>query len=330
MIANETKLDRYGARGILGTIGETPLVKMERLFPESTLEFYAKLECFNPGGSAKDRPATSMIEAALKEGIISKHSTIVESSSGNMGIGLAQVCRYYGLKFICVVDPHAQQQNIAIIKAYGGEIVLVDNPENGDYLTARLSTVKKLIAEHRDYYWPNQYSNLNNPRSHYRGTIRELDKALRGDIDFLFVATSSTGTARGCRDYFREKRRKTQVVAVDAVGSILFGGKAGTRKIPGLGAGVISDLAQGQEFDRVVRVSDLDCVRGCRKVARREAVLVGGSAGGIVEAVSRLGNELDGKRCAAIFHDSGKRFLDTIFNDEWVKSELGVSTPEAL
>ncbi|MDF1811841.1 MAG: 2,3-diaminopropionate biosynthesis protein SbnA [Verrucomicrobiales bacterium] len=330
MIAKQDTVSRSRSCGILGAIGNTPLVKMERLFASVPMEFYAKLEFFNPGGSAKDRPATAMIEAALKTGKLHKGDTVVESSSGNMGIGLAQACRYYGLEFICVVDPHAQKQNLAIIRAHGGKIMMVEEAEDGDFLSARLSAVNRLVKQNRSYYWPNQYANLNNPRSHYKGTIREIDREMNGELDVLFVATSSTGTARGCRDFLREKNRHTKIVAVDAEGSILFGGKRGERKIPGLGAGVVSDLARGQQFDTVERVTDTDCVRGCRKIARLEAVLVGGSSGGIVEAVDRRRSELKGKTCAAIFHDSGQRYLDTVFNDEWVKSELGVKNPETL
>jgi cysteine synthase A len=266
-----------------------------------------------------------MIEAGIRDGSITPGTTIVESSSGNMGIGLAQVCRHHGLRFICVVDPHAQAQNVAIIKALGATVRLVEEPLNGDFLAARLAVVEELLASVQDSFWPNQYANLNNPLAHEEGTIREIDDALNGNVDCLFVATSSTGTARGCRDYLKKKGRRTQVIAVDAEGSTLFNGTPGPRKISGMGAGKLPDLARGQEFDRVIRVSDIRCVAGCRRAAEREAMLVGGSAGGVLEAIRSMETELLGRTVAALLHDSGSRYLETVFDDGWVERELGHS-----
>ncbi len=313
------------ADGVLNVIGNTPLVRFRRYLDRTDVELFAKLESGNPGGSAKDRPARQMLESAIERGEVDPASTIIESSSGNMGIGLAQACRYHGLRFICVVDPNAQSQNVAIMRALGAEIELVTEPVNGDFLTARLARVWDLLETTPNSYWPNQYANSENPISHELGTIREIDEALEGDLDYLFVATSSTGTAQGCRNYLQSRGRKTRVVAVDAVGSVLFGGTPGRRRIPGLGAGREPSLARNQTFARVVRVSDLDCIVGCRRAAQREAILLGGSAGGVLETVRSLQDTLTGKRCAAILHDSGTRYLDTVFDDDWVATTIGVS-----
>lgn len=306
------------ADGILNAIGNTPLVRFGRYLDRDDVELFAKLEYGNPGGSAKDRPARQMLLAAIENGEIGPESTIIESSSGNMGIGLAQACRYHGLRLICVVDPNAQSQNVAIMQALGAQIERVTEPLDGDFLAARLARVCRLLETIPNSFWPNQYANSQNPMAHELGTIREIDEALDGELDFLFVATSSTGTAQGCRNYLRSRGRRTRVIAVDAVGSVLFGGKPGRRKIPGLGAGREPSLARNQTFDRVIRVTDLDCIVGCRRAANREAVLLGGSAGGVLETVRSLQDELAGKRCAAILHDSGTRYLDTVFNDDWV------------
>ena len=311
------------ADGILDSVGATPLVRLNRFFGEKSVDLLVKLESANPGGSAKDRPALQMLESALRRGDAHGGSTIIESSSGNMGIGLAQACCYHGLRFICVVDPRAQRQNLEIIEALGGQIELVTEPLNGDFLAARIARVHQLLSEIPQSYWPNQYENPDNPLAHYEGTIREIDETLRDGFDVLFVATSSTGTAQGCRDYLRHRGREVQVVAVDSVGSVLFGGAAGPRMIPGLGAGKEPKLAIGQVFDSVTRVTDLDCVIGCRRMAQREAILVGGSAGGVLMTVDRMKDQLNGKRCVAILHDSGTRYLETVFDDDWVESELG-------
>lgn len=316
------------ANGILETIGETPLVKLSRYLDLPSVDLFAKLESSNPGGSAKDRPAIGMLRAAWNDGLIGSESTIIESSSGNMGIGLAQACRYLDLRLICVVDPHAQPQNISIIRALGAEIDLVENDLYGSFLAARLERVRELLETVDRGYWPNQYANPNNPMSHELGTIREIDEALNGELDYLFVATSSTGTVRGCQNYLRRRGRSTKVVAVDSTGSVLFGGELAKRLIPGLGAGIEPDLAKGQVFDHVHRVTDLDCVVGCRRAAYREAMLVGGSAGGVLEAVRSMGRRLQGKRCAAVLHDSGTRYLNTVFSDEWVRETLSVEPAE--
>ncbi|MCC9641994.1 2,3-diaminopropionate biosynthesis protein SbnA [Rhodopirellula sp. JC740] len=312
--------------GVLDAIGHTPLIRLNRFLDREDVELLIKWEAGNPGGSAKDRPAAKMLEEAFARGEISSETTIVESTSGNMGIGLAQACRYHGLRFICVVDPRAQKQNLAIIEALGGQIEMVHQPLGGDLLAARIAKVCELIETTPNSYWPNQYANRDNPRSHFEGTIAEIDDALDGEFDVLFVATSSTGTAQGCRDYLRSRGRDTQVVAVDSVGSVLFGGASGPRKIPGLGAGKEPRLAAGQSFDQVVRVTDLDCVVGCRKLAEREAILVGGSAGGVLTSVGRMQHELAGKRCVAVLHDSGTRYLETVFNDQWVSDSLDCSS----
>lgn len=220
--------------GVLNAIGSTPLVQLRRIIQRDDLELLVKLEYANPGGSAKDRPAAMMLQRAIARGDVAAGTTIIESSSGNMGIGLAQACRFHGLRFICVVDPRAQRQNLQIIEALGGQIELVEKPLEGDFLAARIATVRRLLETIADSYWPNQYANQDNPRSHYEGTIAEVDDALRGEFDVLLVATSSTGTAQGCRDFLHDRGRDVQVIAVDSIGSVLFGGSAGPRMIPGL------------------------------------------------------------------------------------------------
>lgn len=320
------------ADGILDTIGNTPLVRLRRYLDSSHIDLYAKLEMANPGGSAKDRPATRMLAEALERGLVGPETLVVESSSGNTAIGLAQFCNFHGLRFRCIVDPRTQTQNVAILAAYGAEVDCVREPDavTGDFLTARLERVQQTLAAHPDSFWPNQYANPDNPLSHQQGTIREIVEALDGRLDLLFVATSSTGTAQGCRRYLQEQGLATGVVAVDARGSVLFGGQRGERRIPGLGAGKVPPLARSATFDHVQRVSDLECVIGCRRLARRESILAGGSSGGVLEAVRRMAPELsEGTVCVAILADRGTRYLDTVYNDQWVDEALGCS-PETL
>jgi len=164
------------SEGILSIIGNTPLVRLSR-YPKGTdIRLYAKLEMLNPGGSVKDRPSARIIEEALRAGTIGPGSVIVESSSGNMGVGLAQACRYHGLKFICVVDSKTTLQNIRLLRAYGAEVDLVTRPDpaTGELLQARIERVKTILRQLDDAFWPNKYENLDNPASHYYSTMREI------------------------------------------------------------------------------------------------------------------------------------------------------------
>src|SRR5215471_12624241 len=161
---------------ILSTIGNTPLVRLTRVLPDCPFRLFAKLEGFNPGGSAKDRPALHILQEAMRTGAVKAGTVVIESSSGNLGIGLAQACRYLGLRFICVVDPKTTTQNVRILKAFGAEIdmVSVPDPTTGEFLHARISRVRSLLKTVRDSFWTNQYANVLNSEAHYRTTMHEI------------------------------------------------------------------------------------------------------------------------------------------------------------
>ena len=312
--------------GILAAVGNTPLVALRRYLDRRDIELFAKLESANPGGSAKDRSAVRMLEDARSAGLITSETTVVESTSGNLGVGLAQACRFHGTKLICVVDSRAHEINVRTMRALGADVRVVDRPDpvTGDLLSARLQLVADLVATIPDAFWPDQYSNPSNPAAHADGTMREIDEALDGQLDYLFVATSTTGTLRGCVDYLQLHGRDTQVVAVDAVGSALFGGHRGTRRLPGFGAGVETELSRSVAFDRLMRVSDRDCVIGCRRLVEREAIFAGASSGGVAMAMERLAPEMPpGSHCAGIFPDGGAGYLENVYDDDWVERELG-------
>lgn len=311
--------------GILSAIGNTPLVRLKKIIPDIDFRLFAKLEPLNPGGSMKDRPAISIIERGLEAGVITPDTVIIESSSGNMGIGLAQACSYLGLRFICVVDPKVTSQNLKLLKAYGVELDLVPKPDpiTGEFLKARLDRVQDLLTTIENSFWPNQYANHHNPLAHHQ-TMEEILTTLGGQLDYIFCATSTCGTMRGCAEYVREHGLSTKVIAVDAIGSVIFGGPSAKRLIPGHGAAVTPQLFQPDLVDRYVLVSDLDCVIGCRRLARKEAILAGGSSGAIISAVELVKDEIEGgATCAMILPDRGERYLDTIYSDEWVEKNFG-------
>jgi cysteine synthase A len=311
--------------GILSAIGDTPLIKMANIFSPLRFHLFAKLEMFNPGGSMKDRPAANMIREGLKSGSIRADSVIIESSSGNMGIGLAQVCSYFGLKFICVIDAKTTIQNRLLLQAYGAEVDLVDkpDPETGEFLQARLNRVKDLLALHKNAFWTNQYANTDNSDAHHQ-TMREIVDALDGKVDFLFCSASTCGTLRGCSEFIRKHNLPTKIIAVDAIGSVIFDGQPAKRLIPGHGAAVKPSLYQPGLAHRVVHLTDCECIIGCRALARREAILVGGSSGAIIMAINRLRSSIpEGATCVAILPDRGERYLDTIYSDSWVEEHFG-------
>lgn len=310
--------------GIFQFVGETPLIPLRKLYGGLPFQVYAKLEFMNPGGSVKARPALYMIREAIRRGDIGPKSVVIESSSGNLGISLAQICGYLGLRFICVVDPRTTEQHTAIIRSYNGEIDLVTepDPETGEFLPARIRRVNELLAQIPGSYWTNQYANPDNYLAHANTTMKEIAASLE-QLDYLFCGVSSCGTIRGCMEYVREKGLKTKIVAVDAVGSVIFGGEKGKRRLPGLGAGIVPGQYRPDMADHVVAVTDMECVQGCRDLVRAEAILAGGSSGGVIAAIRKLADSIPaGSVCAAILPDSGERYLSTIYNEEWVEKEL--------
>lgn len=313
---------------VSAAVGGTPLVRLEKLFPSSDIEILAKLETLNPGGSTKDRPALAMVRRALADGAIKPGGTIVESSSGNLGVALARVCSAHGLRFVCVVDARTNRSTVAAIRALGGEVSLVTEPDpaTGDFLTARLSRVQELLVQIPSAVNLHQYGNPANPAAHRDGTMREIAETLSGDLDMLMAAVSTTGTLSGCVQHIHEQGMRTRTVAVDAVGSVLFGGTPGRRPLPGMGAGVATPISETLTPDQVIRVEAAECVIGARLLARAEGILAGASTGGIVHALGMLVPQLaPGTRVAFVAHDSGIPYLDTVYDDDWVAAELGTS-----
>lgn len=306
-------------QNIVSMIGNTPLVQLSRIM-DVDFRLYAKLEGFNPGGSIKDRPALNLIESGLQSGDINAETTIIESSSGNLGIGMAQICSYYGLRFICVVDTKTTRTNLDILRAFGAEVSVVTEADAGtrELLQARIDRVQALREQIPNSYWPNQYTNIENARAHYV-TMREILAELDNKVDYLFCATSSCGTLRGCAEYGMKHSPQTKIIAVDAMGSVIFGNKPQKRLIPGHGSAIHPPLLCPELVHQCVHVTDWDCVVGCRQLVHYESLLVGGSSGAILMAVRRMAAEIPSNaNCVMIFPDRGERYLDTIYSDKWV------------
>ena len=265
-----------------------------------------------------------MVAAATARGLLHPGAVAVESSSGNLGIALAREAIAGGWEFHCVVDPRTNQATLAMIAALGAVLHPVEepDPETGDWLTARRNLVAELKRELGAVNL-DQYSNRAAFDAHDQGTMREIVQQLGHAPELLAVAVSTTGTVGGCLRHIREHGYSTKVVAVDAEGSVLFGGDRGERILPGYGAGVVTELSKEVAPDRVVRVSAADAVRSARGLARSTGFVPGASGGAVAAAVAGLIDEGAADEIVGVFHDDGRAYLDTVYNDEWVEAHIG-------
>lgn len=286
---------------------------------------YLKCEGFNFAGSVKLKAAAAMVEAAAAEGALTPGSIIVESSSGNLGIALSLIAASRGLRFVCVTDPRCNPASMRVMRALGAEVrVVSDKDANGGYLGGRIAYVRELCASGGEYVWLNQYANRNNWLAHYRGTAPSIDREFP-DLEVLFVGAGTTGTLMGCARYFREHGRPVTIVAVDAVGSVTFGGVPERRMVPGLGTSSRPALVDESFIDDVVHVAETDTIRTVHALAAR-GFLFGGSTGTVVSGASRwLGEKYPGEDpvAVAIAPDLGERYLDSIYEESWVREHFG-------
>lgn len=305
---------------VLRCVGATPLIRLEHLFPEGPTVL-GKLELMNPAGSVKDRPARFIVESGLRNGRLSPESHLVESSSGNFGIALAMAARVHDLRFTCVVDPCITPMNRRILESLGAELDEVDEPDdNGGFLGSRLRRVRELVERLPDGVWVNQYGSIGNWQAHYHRTAAEIIRQLDGPLTHLVAAVSTSGTVLGLARRLRQVFPDLRVVAVDAVGSVLFGGAPGQRELPGHGASLVPELLCPDEIDQVVAVSDHGAALGCRRLAEAEGLLTGGSSGAAVAALERLLPALSpDDRVVVVFPDRGDRYLDLVYDDAWLR-----------
>ncbi len=318
---------------ILSTIGKTPLVKFSRLSKQWGFSVFGKMESFNPGGSIKDRTAINMLSQALESGQVKPGDTIIESSSGNMALGLAQACKFYNMKLIVVIDPNINAHTEKLLQTYGAKMVKVTHPKRqGGFLESRIQKVQELLAKNPGYRYLNQYENAANPDTHFQ-TMREIARALNQKVDYMFISTSTCGTLMGCARYIDENHLPTKIIAVDAIGSVTFGQKEKKRLITGHGSGKPSNFLDLDLIDNAVHVSDEECIRGCWNLLENEAVLCGGSSGAVISAMEKYASMIPaGANCVGILGDRGERYLDTVYNKTWIKEhfpDFEFSTPEA-
>ncbi len=286
---------------------------------------FLKCEGFNFAGSIKLKAAVEMVSAAERDGLLSKDSIIVESSSGNLGVALSLVAASKGYCFLCVTDPRCNLSTRQLMEALGGQVhMITDADSEGGFLGARLNYVRALCAADERYVWLNQYANDHNWLSHYQRTAPAIAEHFP-DLRALFVGAGTTGTLMGCARYFHDRRLPVTVVAVDAVGSVTFGTPAGPRMIPGLGTSVRPPMLDQSYIHDVVHVEERDTIRVCHQMADR-GFLFGGSTGTAVSgALAWLAeHEEVGQGSAVVLApDLGERYVDTVYHRNWLRDIYG-------
>ncbi|WP_405579606.1 pyridoxal-phosphate dependent enzyme [Streptomyces sp. NBC_01092] len=295
-----------------------------------------KLEGFNITGSIKLKSALFMVDRLEREGrLFPGRSTIVESSSGNLGVALALICRMRGYGFICVMDPNASPANVMAIRAYGGRIETVtDKDAEGGYLRTRLDLVRRLVDADDDRVWLNQYANEANVTAHAQWTADDILRSVP-DVTHLYVGTGTTGTMMGIARRFGERSPKTELIAVEPEGSVTFGtGRPGRRTLPGVGTSRPPEIADATRVHRIVHVAERDAVRRSHQILTERGLLVGCSTGHVLHAIAQDADTFqETSVVVGVSADLGDKYLDTVYDQQWLAAnfpELAERTPGSL
>ncbi len=304
-------------------VGNTPLVKLGRVTGGATPLVLAKVEYLNPGGSVKDRIATRMIEAAEASGELRPGGTIVEPTSGNTGVGLAMVAQAKGYHCVFVCPDKVSEDKRNVLRAYGAEVVVCPTAVEPEHPDSYYNVSDRLTREIEGAWKPNQYANPNNPRSHYETTGPEIWEQTQGKITHFVCGVGTGGTITGTGRYLKEQNPDVQIVGADPAGSVYSGGSGRPYLVEGVGEDFWPSTYDRDVADRIIEVSDADSFAMTRRLAREEALLVGGSCGMATVAAVRLAHELEaeGREDAVIvvlLPDSGRGYLAKVFNDEWL------------
>lgn len=302
-----------------GSLRETPVVQLDH----PAIDLYAKLEYCNVAGSVKDRPAYMILRAAIERRQVDRETVIVESSSGNFALALATFCKMLRLRFVPVIDPDILPPVEAALRALCERVVKVrERDEAGGFLRTRLAAVKTLCAALPRAYWPNQYGNPDGMRAHYELTGQEICEALP-QVDHVFIGVSSGGTISGVSRRVKERCPGAKIVAVDAEGSVIFGGAPRRRRIPGIGASVVPPLLGEASIDDVVAVGEAETIAACHELLHTHHLFVGGSSGSCYAAVRRYFAGAPTRtrpRVLFLAADRGTAYAGTIYSEAWTRS----------
>jgi cysteine synthase len=299
------------AKNITELIGNTPLVRLNRISDETGAEVLAKLEYFNPLGSVKDRIGFAMIQSAEEQGLINKDTVIIEPTSGNTGIALSYVATVKGYRCIIVMPETMSIERRKLIKALGAEIVLTEGPKG---MKGAIEKAQELAKEYENSFVPQQFNNPANPEIHRNTTAEEIWEDTEGKVDIVISGIGTGGTITGISEVLKERKPSVQTVAVEPTDSpVLSGGAPGPHKIQGIGAGFVPEVLNTGTYDRVLQISGEEAFEASRQIAREEGVLVGISSGAAIAAAKKVASlpENKGKTIVAILPDTGERYLST-------------------
>lgn len=307
---------------LLETIGNTPLIELRNTTASTEGRLLFKYERGNPGGSIKDRPALFIVTEAEKRGLLKPGGTIIESSSGNFGISLAMIGAAKGYRVIILVDPKTTATNLALLKCFGAEVVVVtEQDDSGSYHKTRISLANKLADEIPDAFRPDQCFNLLNSTAHYQGTAREIFADCPDNIAAIVAAVSTGGQLGGISRYTKTYRPDVKVIDVDAVGSSIFGGESHSYLIPGIGLAWTPCNVAVENIDSVYKVTDEAAFVAARCFTRNEGILMGPSSGACALVALTIAKQLSPLDCVVcIISDGGERYIQTLFNDTWMQT----------
>jgi cystathionine beta-synthase len=322
---------------ILKTIGDIPLIKLNRLAPQGGPTILVKPEFLNPGGSVKDRMALYIIEKAEKEGLLKPGGTIVENTSGNTGVGVAMAAAVKGYKAIFTMPDKMSKEKIDLLKAFGAKVVITPTDVPADSPQSYYETAKRIAGETPNSFYLNQYHNPDNIKAHYYTTGPEIYEQTDGRIDYLVGGIGTGGTISGAAKFLKEKVPGIKIIAVDPEGSVFYDYfKTGklvephVYKVEGIGEDMVVQAMDFSVVDDIIQVSDRDCFLMTRELVRKEGLFAGGSSGGAVWAALRVAEKArPDDVIVVILPDSGSRYLSKIFNDSWME-DCGFLLDETL
>ena len=319
------------AENILGTIGNTPLVKLNRLTKDIPCLVLAKYETFNPGNSVKDRMAMQMVEDAEAEGLLKPGGTIIEGTSGNTGMGLAMVATINSYKLICVISDKQSQEKIDILRAMGSEVYVCPTEVTPEDPRSYYSTAKRLAKEIPNSWYVNQYDNPSNSKAHFLSTGPEIWEQTSGKITHFVTGVGTGGTISGIGTFLKSKNPKIKVWGIDTYGSVFKKyhetGIFDQNEIypyitEGIGEDILPENVNFEVIDGFTKVTDKDAAVYTRKLAREEAMFLGNSAGAAIKGLLQLAEHFTKDDIVVVlFHDHGSRYVGKMFNDHWMRDK---------